>query len=235
RLKISRLPYYQQFLELVKEHPDAIYLDIGCCFGNDVRKAAADGYPLGNIIASDLRGDFWQLGHRLFNTTQDTFPVPFVEGDVFQDSHISSLLTLPAEHQSIDADTLSKLNSLTPLKGAISAIHASALFHLFDESHQKILARKLACLLSPRPGSMIFGVHVGRPVKGFRVEGAGLGGLGASMFCHSAESWKTLWEEKIFPPGTIHVEAEVTEMSRDDLNAPPSIKFYQLTWCIRRL
>ncbi|KAI0932684.1 hypothetical protein AcW2_001238 [Taiwanofungus camphoratus] len=54
RLKISRLPAYSHLLKLGKERAGAIFLDIGCCFGNDARKAVADGYPVQNVVASDL-------------------------------------------------------------------------------------------------------------------------------------------------------------------------------------
>ena len=78
RLKISRLFAYDVLLELGKKREGAILLDIGCCcefwvpmilnmlitsplmpVGNDVRKAIADGYPVQNVIASDLeKGEY---------------------------------------------------------------------------------------------------------------------------------------------------------------------------------
>ncbi|TFY76056.1 hypothetical protein EWM64_g7955 [Hericium alpestre] len=87
-LKISRLPAYPNLLKLGKEREGAIFLDIGCCFGNDVHKAIADGYPIQNAIASDLQQGFWDLGHKLFNTTPETFPVPFIPGDIFNPAHL---------------------------------------------------------------------------------------------------------------------------------------------------
>ncbi|TFY67067.1 hypothetical protein EVJ58_g1865 [Rhodofomes roseus] len=92
KLKIFRLPAYSKLLRLGNEREGAIFLDIGCCFGNDVRKAISSGYPMRNCIASDLEPDFWKLGHRLFNTTPETFPVPFIaesweelwDGEVFE-------------------------------------------------------------------------------------------------------------------------------------------------------
>jgi len=40
-------------------------------------------------------------------------------------------------------------------------MYASLLFHLFSEEKQLHLLRALAGLLSPEPGSMIFGLHIG--------------------------------------------------------------------------
>ncbi|KAG1839751.1 hypothetical protein DFJ58DRAFT_667565, partial [Suillus subalutaceus] len=45
---------YEHILKLGHERPDAILLHLGCCFGVDARKAAADGFPVRNILASDI-------------------------------------------------------------------------------------------------------------------------------------------------------------------------------------
>ena len=128
--------------------------------------------------------------------------------------------------------------SLAPLHGCISFIHASNLFHLFSEANQTAVARNLASLLSPEPGSMIFGVHVGRLEKGYRTEAPppAPGYLGNLMFCHSARSWKTLWEREIFREGTVKVDAELVEQSREDLVVlDTGVTFYQLRWCVTRI
>ncbi|KAJ2977499.1 hypothetical protein NUW54_g11412 [Trametes sanguinea] len=54
RFKLPKLPGYDRLLKLGQDRPNAILLDMGCCFGNDVRRAAADGFPAKQIIASDL-------------------------------------------------------------------------------------------------------------------------------------------------------------------------------------
>lgn len=46
--------------------------DVGCCFGQELRKAILDGYPEADTVASDLTSDYWcVLGHVPFT------PVPF--------------------------------------------------------------------------------------------------------------------------------------------------------------
>ncbi|RDB20250.1 hypothetical protein Hypma_012657 [Hypsizygus marmoreus] len=154
--------------------------------GNDVRKAMLDGYPAFQVIASDLGQEFRDLGHRLFRSTPYTFPVSCLCGDIFED--YTHKICQPSETLTavtIAPPILSDLGSLTPLLGRVTTIHVAALFYLFDEPSQFLLAQCVASLLSPISGSMIFGSHVGRPVKGLRSEAAGLGALGASMFCHS--------------------------------------------------
>ncbi|GBE78163.1 hypothetical protein SCP_0110460 [Sparassis crispa] len=71
----------ERLLKLGKERKGAIFLDIGCCFANDIRKAVINDYPVENAIASDLEADFWRLGHQLFKSTAETFSVRFVPGD----------------------------------------------------------------------------------------------------------------------------------------------------------
>ena len=72
---------------------------------------------------------FWDLGHKLFKTTPETYPAKFLAGDVFDEAHLSS--TVPI--QSGPPPPVASVDSLTKLRGHISAIYASFLFHPFDE------------------------------------------------------------------------------------------------------
>ncbi|KAH9933312.1 uncharacterized protein B0H18DRAFT_1101993 [Fomitopsis serialis] len=208
QLKISRLPVYNDLLILGKERRDAILLDIGCCFGNDVRKAVTDGYPLENVIASDIEPAFWQLGHRLFKSSTDSFPVPFIGGDAFDPAFLQTAPPVYAA-QSTPAPTLSKVTTLTMLQGHVSAIHASSLFHLFDEEKQLVLARAFASLLSP---------------------------IRVSTFCHSPESWKEMWES-VFGPDQVKVETELQEVDSEANIAPAATnrRYHMLVWSVKRL
>jgi len=195
KLKISRLPAYPQMLELVKTRPDAVYLDIGCCFGNDARKAVVDGFPMANIICSDLRPQYWDLGFELFRD-KATFHVPFVAGDAFDPAFLSPTLI----DKSGPRPALTEVKVLTELQGDISIIHASAFFHLFNEELQEKLAYLTANLLVKKPGSFIFGAHVGQSVAGIFWGGRGYG--------HSPESWTALWET-VLGKGKCEVKAEI--------------------------
>ncbi|KAF9059547.1 hypothetical protein BDP27DRAFT_1273795 [Rhodocollybia butyracea] len=213
RFRITRSPSgYKRLLELGSTRPNALLLDLGCCFGNDVRKAIDDGFPPQNVVASDLRAEYWKFGHDLFKSTPSTFPVIFIPGDVLDPSFISiqaplqttSATSIPL--QSILQSELGTLKSLDPLRGHLSAIHTSAFFHLFNREEQLLIAKKLASLLSPLPGSIIFGSHLGFSEPHEEVEN----GTGISLFGHSLESWKKMWEEEVFTNGiTIHVDADM--------------------------
>ncbi|KAF9481164.1 hypothetical protein BDN70DRAFT_855524 [Pholiota conissans] len=260
KLKIARIdPGYKNALRLLKERKNPILLDIACCFGNDARKAVLDGWPVENVIASDLQQGFWDAGHDLFNSTPETFPAAFVPGDVFDPAMLKPRGAFITEEDiaSIPTTTppLKELTSLTPLQGKISAIHASSFFHLFQEDKQLELAHLLASLLSPEKGSVIFGQHGARPIKGYRTEAIHVQPLKdedgntippVQMFCHSPESWKELWTEQIFagPDGKgserIKVDTQLVEVFRKDLhsaflNYTEDMKFYLMSWCITRL
>ncbi|KAL5476781.1 hypothetical protein ACEPAI_2967 [Sanghuangporus weigelae] len=237
RLKMSRLPAYQDLLKLGKERPGAILLEYACCFGNDARKAISDGFPIENVIASDIKQEFWELGHKLFKSTPETFPVPFVQGDIFDPRHIApsppfySAPTTPCP-------TLSTLNSLTPLQGYVSAIHVAQFFHLFGKEDQIKAARALASLLSPLPGSMIFGSHSTKSVSCEIIHPGSAGGF--SVYCFSPEDWCALWDGVIFEKGTVEVKAELRDRStmpqfREDYGTDTEeTRRRPLVWCVKR-
>ncbi|KAF7377676.1 Methyltransferase ausD [Mycena sanguinolenta] len=227
RPKISRFPVYEYVLDLGRR--GGIVLDLGCCFGTDIRKCWSDGIPAQNLIASDLRPVFWNLGHELFQTSAETFPIAFLAGDALNPDFLEPTAPLASSSEvSGPAPALSSLTRLTPLRGHVSAIHISAVFHLFFEPQQLQLARALAGLLSPAPGSVIFGSHGGRRTKGFNEEGYCSGGH--HMFCHSPESWCELWEE-VFPKGTIKVKAELKERPGREEGSDTG----SLVWSVMRL
>lgn len=202
KLKISRFAVYDEVLKLGRERPGAILLDLGCCFGNDARKAVADGFPMSQVIASDLRSEFWDLGHELFRDNAETCTLRFVQGDVFSDGFVD-----PTSETSTtsDDDVLSRCvsqASLNPLRGRVSAVHASAFFHLFNAAQQRQLAIRCAALLSAEPGSVIFGSHSGAVIAGSRPD--------RDTYAHSPESWRQLWAD-VVPNGGVEVDAEFVE------------------------
>ncbi|TFY60412.1 hypothetical protein EVG20_g7423 [Dentipellis fragilis] len=209
RLTVTELEGYNKLLKLARERRGAIFVDIGCCFGNVARKAVLDGFPVENIVASDLNPEFWEFGHELFKTTLETFPVPFIAGDIFNPNHLD-LAPLLTQSPTEPRPDLSSLTSLNPLRGHVSAIHAADFFHLFTEEKQVELARKFAGLLSPEPGSIIFGNQLALTEKGWLEENAS--GSGWKLFCHCPDSWKELWDGIVFPKGTVKVEASLFDI-----------------------
>ncbi len=195
------------------------------------------GWHLEHKLSSSSPGltrphaDFWDLGHRLFNTTQETFPIPFLAGDIFDPAFLEPtppIYTAP----STAAPALSAVRTLNELRGHVSVICVCAIFHLFDtEEAQLRLARALAPLLSFELGSMIIGWHNGRHEKGY-TEGYAL-----RMFCHSPESWTALWDGDVFEKGTVRVGARLVEKQRRHLkDGVPTIGMRTfLEWSVTRI
>ena len=176
---------------------------------------------------------FWEYGHQLFKSTPETFPVTFIQGDVFDPAFISQrgpFLSM-ADVKGTVTLPLNTLSSLIPLQGKISAIHISFFFHLFPEDRQLQLAKIVSSLLSPEKGSIIFGQHVGMPVKGL--------GDGFQRFCHSPESWTQMWVDNVFggedEDGNDRVKVETELISAVAKNSSENERFSLLKWSVTRL
>jgi hypothetical protein len=130
--------------------------------------------------------------------------------------------------QPLNPPDLKSITSLNPLLGHVSAICAASFFHLFDESGQHQIAQKFASLISPLPGSTIFGAHRGSPVKGM-IRRTPIGDQPSQRFCHSPDSWKELWDGEVFEKGTVRVEADIFTV---DLGTE---KAHWMRWCVTRL
>ncbi|EJF59791.1 hypothetical protein BD309DRAFT_953483 [Dichomitus squalens] len=208
RIRISRLPAYEKFLELGRNRANPIFIDLGCAFGSDVRKAVLDGYPIEFCLATDLRGGLYREGYALFRDTPETFPVPFIEGDVF-DPDFLAIAEPPSKDVTLicPPPSLKDLVSLNPLRGHVSAVYMGKFLHIFDEAGQAHIAKALAGLLSPEPGSILFGVQGALEDKGpFTPTSSDW-----TMFCHSPESLGKLFEDAFGGPGTIKFESRMVE------------------------
>lgn len=144
------------------------YLDLGCCFGQDIRRLVKDGVASENCYGSDLRLNFMELGYELF-LDKNSLKTKFIEADVF--------------------DPESNLKSLD---GQIDILHAAAFFHLFDYENQKKVGKRVARLLRPQKGSLLVGRQVGN-VKGGEFEHRT--NTTQKMFRHDVETWKQMWKE----------------------------------------
>ncbi|GJJ09838.1 hypothetical protein Clacol_004062 [Clathrus columnatus] len=218
KFKIAKHPAYESVIKLGKERENAIFLDLPCC-------------------------DYWTIGHKLFKTTPETFPVPFLQGDIFDPSFLQpGVPALDTSSQVINSPpSLTDLTSLTPLQHSISAIYTSSFFHLFGEDEQFKLAHLFASLLSPLPGSIIFGSHNGiSDTEGDNLGRTRLTTRGNSVFGHSPTSWKELWTGKSGPfnPEQVSVQVEVKRVERKDtarvFNLEQPYIAYRHIWSVTR-
>ena len=144
------------------------FLDLGCCFGQDLRKLAADGAPSENLYGSDLRPEFFDLGYKLFRD-KDSLKSRFIVGDVFD-------LSSP----------------LSELDGKIDIIYAASFLHLFGYADQVKTCQRIVKLLRAEKDSVVLGRQVGNSNAG---EQTPRNDPARTRWRHNEESFKKMWEE----------------------------------------
>ena len=164
-MNLSSHPLYSKVLENLKEGQKL--LDVGCCFGQDIRKLVVDGAPAENINGTDVEGEFISLGYDLF-------------GD--RDTLKSTFLT---------KDMLDSTAGWEDFNGQMDMIFINSFLHLFDWAGQVKAARQLAKLLRPKHGSVIVGRQLGSLASG---EFPNLKGQGTN-FRHNVTSFEALWQQ----------------------------------------
>jgi len=145
-------------------------LDLGCCFGQDIRYLVSEGVPAESIYGSDLRGEFIDLGYELF-MDKDRLKSTFITSNIFDTSPSSGF---------------------EPIQGKINIIYAGSFFHLFDWDDQVKIATRLVSILLPEKGSLVLGRQVGSVAPGVLEQKSNESG---KMYRHSAESFTKMWRE----------------------------------------
>lgn len=170
---MTSLPCYSLIIDRIKQ--GASILDVGCCFGQDLRFLAADGAPTGEMYATDIVPDFWHLGYDLFRD-KARFNARFIAADIL------------AAHSSL----------LQELEGRVDISLVNQVFHLFSREKQVTMAKNLV-RMSTAPG-WIVGWHVGSqegralPVSTQTGGSDGSAGSETKLF-HNDRTWRELWQE----------------------------------------
>jgi SAM-dependent methyltransferase len=180
-LSMYRLPSYPKVLERLKS--GAVFLDLGCCFGQEIRDLVRAGVPSKNLYGSDLRQEFWDIGYELFRD-KETLESTFYAADIFDESETSPL---------------------RQLDGKVDVIYAGSFFHLFSWDQQLRVAKRVVGMLKPVEGSILVGKQVGRKIGGV-VPHRPRPGLtepsAGTMWRHDGESWEKMWKETEEATGT---------------------------------
>ena len=160
----------------------ASVLDIGCCFGQDLRYMAADGVPTEKMYSSDIVPELWDISYDLYCDT-DRMKARF-----------------------ISADILDSASPLMELRGKMDILIANLVFHLFDWERQVEAGKNIVAL--SRLGTLLIGRHIGHsigmaiPVA--TVTGGEVGGAGSTTrFFHDSETWREMWRRIQRETGTV--------------------------------
>ncbi|ROW04910.1 hypothetical protein VPNG_07044 [Cytospora leucostoma] len=165
-LTLKTHPLYSKIVERLKS-PGATYLDIGCCFGQDLRQFVLDGVPSQNLVGLDIEGALMEYGYELF-LDRDTLQARFVVADVFKgDSQGKAWMDLE--------------------QGGVDVLHCSAFFHLFTLEAQLSAAKQIAKLI--KKGGIIVGRQIGSVSPG---DVAAIR-EGSSSYRHNVETFDSLW------------------------------------------
>ena len=168
---LSRSTRYRDILDRLKSGQKL--LDLGCCFGQDIRKLVQDGAPAGNLLGADLRKDFMELGYDLF-LDRSTLSTTFFVADVFD------------------------MSTLNGVAGRIDIVHIGSFLHLFSWEKQREAAAHISKLLRRSVGSLIVGNQTGSMQPGeypLKVDSD------ETMYRHNASSFEKLWNEVGFEFG----------------------------------
>ncbi|KAK7926773.1 hypothetical protein PG985_003771 [Apiospora marii] len=168
----------------------AAYLDIGCCFGQDLRRLVLDGVPSEHLVGLDNAGPLMELGKDLF-LDGATLRSRFVVADVFRGPGQGTAWT--------------RLLSDPPARAAaggggggsgFDVVHCSAFFHLFPLPDQIAAAKQIAPLVKQG------GLLVGRQIGSVRPGDVPAIDEGSVSFRHDVESLAAMWDEVGAATGT---------------------------------
>lgn len=157
---------YPEILQRLKTGNEC-YLDLGCAFGQDIRRLVFDCVDSKNTFGSDLLPDFINLGYDLFQD-KDKLQTKFFAGDVFDES-----------------------SSLNELNGTIDIMSTNAFFHLFNWDQQKKASLRVVKLLKPQKDSLLVGRQLGNANPGEHDRWSNKG----TAYRHNMESLRRFWDE----------------------------------------
>lgn len=135
---MSKNPQYTEVLSRVKAGEKIV--DVGCCFGTDLRKLIVDGASPHNVFGIDLEQEFFDHGFALYRD-ETKFPNECCIAENMLEQQLSP--------------------GLKRLEGQIDIAYMSSFLHVFDIHEQLMAMRKVLKLLRKKPGSLIIGRQIG--------------------------------------------------------------------------
>ena len=147
---------------------------MGTCLGQDLRKLAFDGVPVGSLYGSDVFPEYERVGHELFHDA-DTFKGRFITADLLAD----------------DADS-----ALVKTEGTWNFVSIVMFLHIFDWATQIRACKKIIKLLARKPGSMVIGAQTGSTQSGEHIIKPPFVAEGEhkSVFRQSVETFTEMWK-----------------------------------------
>lgn len=163
-LYINETASYESILDRLRR--GATFVDLGCCFAQDVRKLVFDGVPDTQLCGVELEVEYIDLGYEFF-VDKGKLQSKFMVADVF------------------DIE-----GPLKELHGKMDIIQIGLFLHLFTWEDQKKALEHVVRISKPSQGSMVVGRQAGSSVPGeYPSKGTG------SSYRHDVSSFERLWQE----------------------------------------
>ena len=160
---ISAFPQFSAIINRARN--GAAVLDLGCCFGQNLRLLAANGVPPQNMYASDISAELWELGFELFRDRKK----------------------MGASAKFLKADIFDQASDLRQWDGRMDIIIACQLLHLFDWEKQLVAMKRIVGF--SRPGSVLIGYQRAQMRAREIVRPWG------RMYFHNSETFRQIWRE----------------------------------------
>lgn len=148
-------------------------VDIGTFIGHDLRRLVVDGAPSDRLWGIDIANHF-DVGFEFFRD-RERWQGTFIEADFL---------------------TVETNPTLKPLRANTDIVSIASVLHQWDWIGQVRGATALTHFT--KPGSLIAGLQMGKPVAGAVV----MQGLKVPLYIHTPESFAKLWEEVGASTGT---------------------------------
>jgi hypothetical protein len=144
-------------------------------FAQDLRKLIYDGAPPNSVYGTDLRGEYFEFGYKLFRDESTISRDHFIEADILNPD----------------------VAGLRDLERKLDVINATHLIHVFTLENQRKSIRRFMALLKDEKGVMVTGRMTGHLEAGYK-GGANVKSTTKSrgkIWEHNVESFKQLWGE----------------------------------------
>jgi SAM-dependent methyltransferase len=176
---LATMPAYASILAQLRDPgSQAKLLDVGCCFGQDLRRLVVDGAPSTSVLGLELRPEFISLGYELF-ADGSYFSGEMIVGDALDDSPNGAAAIL---------------------RGKVDIVHIASFLHLFDWDGQIKAGVRLVEFIKPdAANALVLGRQLGSSQPKERKNPANPSEI---SFMHNPESFQKLWSEIAERTGT---------------------------------
>jgi len=203
--RIPGIPLYSTCLNLRRSSTRRMpFLDVGTCFGNDIRKLILDGYPREEIAGLDVEPAFWEYGKQVFDDELDG--IEYLCGNILDDAFLSSGRVPSNDHGNAVPFPVTrnyKPANINHLKSHFEFAHVGSVLHLLNQTDIPHFLTKLLLLLAPN--GYVFGRTCGA-IEPVRLRGGVLPCSAQLGYIHSQSSLAEVLRECGFENVVVEIQ-----------------------------